>query len=153
MGNTYRKVYLQCIFAVKNRDACLNKEWDEQVYKYISKILKEKGHFPLAINGHKDHVHLFFDYNGISSIPDLVKEIKTSTTSFIRDKFYRNYNFQWQEGYGIFSHGRDEKHKIIQYVMHQKQHHAKVSFRQEYISFLKAYELDYKEDYLFDFYF
>jgi REP element-mobilizing transposase RayT len=151
MGNTYRKVYLQCVFAVKYRHAALQKEWRGEVFKYISQILKSKGHYPLAVNGYIDHVHLFFDYNGTELIPDLIKDVKKSTNAFIRKKFYKNYNFQWQEGYGIFSHGRNEKDKIIKYLKNQDIHHSRETFKEEYLSFLNAHDIEYKEEYLFDF--
>ena len=104
MADTYLKIYLQVIFAVKNRNATLKKEWREEVYKYMAGILNERGNYSLAVNGIHDHVHLFFDYKVKEDISDLVREIKKSSNKFIKKKGFTKFNFEWQTGYGAFSY-------------------------------------------------
>ena len=86
MANSYKKVYLHIVFAVKNREALLEKEWRYRVFEYLSKSLTARGHQALAVNGYVDHVHLFFNYSCQELISDLVREIKKSSNSFINDE-------------------------------------------------------------------
>jgi putative transposase len=151
MANTYRKLYLQIIFAVKNREALLEKPWRPELFKYIAGTINQRKHYSLAVNGTQDHIHIFLDYNGRELIEDLVREIKKASSDFIKDKELSSFKFEWQSGYGVFSHGYREKSIVIDYVKNQEEHHRKKSFREEYMAFLRSYEIDYKDEYLFDF--
>lgn len=151
MANTYSKIYLQIVFAVKNRDALLRKPWRNDVFAYMAAALNKRGNYSLAVNGSFDHVHLFFDYKGKELIRDLVREIKKSSNTFIKDRKLTRFKFQWQSGYGVFSHSNREKGTIIQYIMKQEEHHQKVKFNEEYFKFLKDFEVEFKEEYVFDF--
>jgi len=151
MANTYRKIYLQIIFAVKNRNALLHKSWRPELFQYIAGIINQRKHYSLAVNGVQDHIHMFLDYNGHELIEDLVREIKKSSNSYIKDKNLSPFKFEWQSGYGVFSHGYREKDAIINYVKNQEEHHRGKSFRTEYMAFLKSYEIEFKEEYVFDF--
>jgi|GEM_PF-1058118 len=103
MANTYKKVYLHIVFAVKNREALLDKSWRSELFSYMSGILKKRGHYPLAVNGHKDHVHLLFDYS-LKELPaELVRELKKASNQLINEHYVSNNLFNWQSGYGIFS--------------------------------------------------
>ena len=152
MANTYRKMYLQVIFAVRNRNALLHESWRDEIFKYMSGIINNRGHYSLAINGSYDHVHLFFDYKGNELVEDLVREIKKSSHNFIKEKRFCPYKFEWQSGYGVFSHGYREKIAVMEYIMNQKEHHRNKPFQEEYLNFLKSYEIDFKEEYVFEFF-
>ncbi len=151
MANVYSKLYIQAIFAVNNRRALLHQDWRDEVFSYIAGILNERGNYALAVNGYHDHIHLFFDYGSKELLSDLVREIKKASNSFIKRNKFTNHSFSWQSGYGIFSHGYREKNTIIEYVKNQKQHHKKKPFKNEYLHFLNAYEIEFKDEYVFDF--
>jgi len=151
MANTYRKFYIHIVFAVKNRQALLEKSWRHLVFKYISAVINRRGHFSLAVNGVQDHIHIFLDFNGKELIEDLVREIKKSSNAFIRNNNLCASKFEWQSGYGVFSYSYKQKDMIIKYVLNQEEHHKKQTFRQEYINALKSYEVDYNSKYVFDF--
>jgi REP element-mobilizing transposase RayT len=151
MANTYRKIHLQVVFAVKNREALLHKSWRPELFKYIAGIINQRKHYSLAVNGIEDHIHLFFDYNGRELIEDLVREIKKASSRYIKEKQLSPFKFEWQSGYGVFSHGYREKSTIIDYVKNQESHHQTKSFREEYLAFLNSYEIEFKEEYVFDF--
>ncbi len=144
-------MYVQIVFAVKRREALLDSRWRNRVFKYIAGGLNARGHYSLAVNGHHDHVHIFFDYNGKELIEDLVREIKKSSAKFIKDERLSNFKFEWQSGYGVFTHGYREKPTIIEYIRNQEEHHSKTTFKEEYLSFLKAYDIEFKKEYLFEF--
>ena len=95
MANTYRKVYLHIVFAVKIRKALLDKSWRHELFAYMAGSINQRGHFSLAVNGFTDHVHLFFDYNCNELISDLVREIKKSSNAFINDRNLCEQNFEW----------------------------------------------------------
>lgn len=151
MANTYRKVHLQVVFAVKNRQALLHKSWRAEVFQYIAGIINRRDHFSLAVNGTQDHIHIFFDYKGHELISDLVREIKKASNNYINDRKLTPCKFEWQSGYGVFSHGYREKSIVINYVMNQEQHHRQQSFKKEYLAFLKSYKVEFKNEYIFEF--
>ena len=83
-------------------------------------------------------------------LSDLVREIKKSTNTFINDNKLSNHLFSWQEGYGAFSYSHSQLTNVINYIKNQKEHHKKKTFEEEYISFLKAFNITHDQQYLFD---
>lgn len=151
MANDYNKVYLQIIFAVKYRKALLDKSWRDQLFAYTAKTLTNRGHYSLAANGYNDHVHIFIHYSAKELISDLVREIKKSMSNFIKTNNLCKSKFKWQFGYDVFSYSYREKSKIINYVNIQERHHQTKNFKKEYRAFLNKFEIEFKEEYLFDF--
>ncbi len=153
MANTYTQIYIQLIFAVKRRENKISEEIREEIEKYICGIFNHKKQSVLAIYANPDHIHIFFCYKNIQiSIPDLVKVVKVESTNFINEKKYLESHFSWQEGYSSFSYSKSQKENVIKYVLNQKEHHQKQSFKNEYIDFLKKYEIEFKNEYLFEFF-
>lgn len=150
MAGTFSQIYIQIVFAVQNRESVISASWEEELYKYISGIVKNKGQKMLAINGMPDHVHIFIGIKPSCSISDLVREIKKSSHDFINEKGFSKIKFNWQEGYGAFSYSHSHIDTVVKYIMNQKEHHKKQSFRDEYLEFLKKFEVEYKDEYLFD---
>ncbi|MBK8955036.1 MAG: transposase [Saprospiraceae bacterium] len=151
MADSYKKVYLHLIFVVKNREALLAQSWRQTLFKYMAASLKARGHFPLAVNGYHDHIHLAFDYNCQELIPDLVRELKKSSNKFINENKFCNSKFEWQSGYGLFSEDHRSKKMIINYIEKQETHHSKKCFKAELIDLFKKYQIPHEEKYLFDF--
>lgn len=148
-GN-FSQINIQLVFAVKKRDGLIAFSWENELYKFITGIVRNKGQKLLAINGMPDHIHILIGLKPSCKISDLVREIKKSTNTFINEKKLTNYKFEWQEGYGAFSYSNSEVGNVISYINNQKEHHSKMSFKQEYISFLKNHGIDFKEEYLFE---
>ncbi|MBN1183007.1 MAG: IS200/IS605 family transposase [Bacteroidales bacterium] len=149
MSDTYSKIYIQTVFAVQNRDAIIKPDWEEELYKYITGIVQNKGQKMLSINGTNDHIHFLIGMKPTCCLSDLVREIKKSSNDFIKDKKFTRYNFKWQEGFGAFSYSHSQLGDVINYIKNQKDHHKKISFKEEYVSFLRAFELEFKNEYLF----
>lgn len=150
MSNTYSQIYIHVVFAVKGRNSLINPFWEESLYKYITGIVTNKNQKMLCINGNGDHIHFLIGMQPSCCLSDLVREIKKSTNQFINENHFCKVTFTWQEGFGAFSHSRSQKSRIIAYIQNQKKHHLKQTFREEYVDFMKKFEIDYKEDYLFD---
>ena len=150
MANTYRQLYIQLVFAVRDRESLMQSSWEEELYKYITGIVQKHNHKMLAINGMSDHIHIFIGYNPNHLLPDLVKQIKTASNEFVKQKKFTRHYFSWQGGYGAFSYSHSHIDRVIKYVMNQKEHHKKQSFKEEYLMMLDKFEVDYNERYLFE---
>lgn len=150
MAGTFTQIYIQYVFAVKGRENLLQKPWRDEVFKYISGIIKGKNQKPIIVNGVSDHVHVFVGLNPSMNISELVRDIKNNSSNFINDQKYINGKFSWQEGYGAFSYSYSQIQNVFQYIANQEEHHKKKSFREEYIDFLQKFEVEYDEKYLFE---
>lgn len=149
--STYSQLYIQVVFAVKNRQALIKENWEERLYQYITGIVQGKGQKMLAINGVSNHIHIFLNIKPNCCISDLVREIKKSSTKFINENSFTPFKFQWQEGYGVFSYSHSQIDIVVKYVMNQKEHHRKKTFKEEYMEMLQKMNIDYDTKYLFDF--
>ncbi len=152
MPNTYTQLLTQLVFAVKGRQSLILEPVRDRIEKYICSTASHKKHKPLAIYIMPDHLHFLIGLSPDQSISDLVKEIKISSNNFINDNHLTNQKFAWQESFGAFSYSKSALDKVVKYILNQKEHHKKQTFRQEYIQFLKKFEIDYNEKYLFEFY-
>jgi REP-associated tyrosine transposase len=149
--STYSQIYIQIIFAVKGRDSLIHAAWEEQLYKYITGIVQNKEQKMLAINGIANHIHFLIGMRPSCCLSDLVREIKKSTNVFINDHNLTKFNFSWQTGFGAFSYSHAQLDNVIGYIMNQKEHHKKKTFKEEYIEFLNQFKITYDDKYLFDF--
>jgi putative transposase len=152
MSNTYSQINIHCVFAVKGRENILTKDFRDDLHKYMSGILRNDNVFPLAVGGWKDHVHVFFELSPSLRISDLMRMLKATSSKWINDNGFVKGKFQWQEGYGAFSYSRSQRDNVIRYVMNQEEHHRTKTFREEYLELLEKFEIDFKEEYVFEFY-
>jgi len=151
MANTFSQIYLQFVFAVKNREHFIPKEHKEELHKYITGLVQNRKAKMLAINCMPDHTHLFIGFKPTLSISDFIKEVKVESNEFINLKAWANRKFSWQEGYGVFSYSHSHISNVISYVQRQELHHKNKSFKEEYLEFLEKFELPFTEKYLFNF--
>jgi len=149
MSNTFTQIHLQCVFAVKYRDAVIGKSWEERLHKYIIAILNNNGHKLLAINSMPDHLHLFFGMRPHQSLSDLMRLVKGDSSEWINSQKLVKGKFRWQEGYGAFSYSKSHTDAVIKYILNQEEHHRKRSFLEEYTEMLKKFEVEYDEKYIF----
>lgn len=153
MANTYTQIYIQLVFATKGRAIKVMENVREEIERYITGIFANKGQQLIAIYLNPDHIHILFSYKNLKiCIPDLVKVVKVESTNLIKDKNLVHGKFQWQEGYGAFSYSKSQKDAVAKYILNQKEHHKKRNFRDEYLELLEKFEIEFKNEYLFDFY-
>ncbi len=150
MPGTFSQVYIQVVFAVKGRENLIQKKWKDDLNKYIAGIIKGKEQKPIIVNGMPDHVHAFIALRPSMAISNLVRDIKNNSSNFINKKKLVKGKFSWQEGYGVFSYSHSQIGNVYDYILNQEEHHRKNTFREEYIEFLKKFEIEYNEKYLFD---
>ena len=153
MPNTYTQIAIHAVFAVKGRANIITKEWREELHSYITGIIRsEKNVKSLAVGGWKDHVHILFGLPPTLTVSDLLQKVKQNSSKWINEKKFTLGKFQWQEGFGAFSHSRSQRNIVINYIMNQEEHHKNKTFREEYLDMLKKFDVDYDEKYVFEFY-
>lgn len=152
MANTFSQIYLQFVFAVQDRYCLISKNHKEELQKYITALVQNRGAKLLAINCMPDHTHLFVGFKPVISIADFIKEIKVESNEFINNKKWVQGHFKWQSGYGVFSYSKSHIDAVVKYVQNQEKHHEKKTFRSEYLEFLNKFDIAFEEKYLFDFF-
>lgn len=152
MAGTFSQLYIQIVFAVKGRQNLIQKEWSEELYKYLAGIIKGKNQKPIIVNGMPDHIHIFIGLRPVMSIADLVRDIKSNSSNFINEKKWIRGKFSWQEGYGAFSYSHSQIRDVYNYILKQEENHRRKTFKEEYIEVLKNFEIEYDEKYLFEWY-
>jgi len=150
MSDTFSQIYIQIVFAVQNRDALIDILWEEKLYQYITGIVQNKGQKMIAINGMPNHVHLFVGIKPTCCLSDLVREIKKSSNVYINEEKLSKFKFNWQQGFGAFSYSHSQIDAVYKYVINQKEHHKKITFKEEYLDFLRKFEIQHDEKYLFN---
>ncbi len=150
MPNTYTQILIQFVFAVKHRDALINENLRVPLEKYISGIIAKNDHKLLAIYCMPDHCHILVGLNPTQSISDLARDVKSSSTKWVNENKYTKSKFNWQEGYGAFSYAKSQLDTVVNYILSQREHHRKKTFKQEYHDFLTKFNIQYDDQYLFD---
>jgi putative transposase len=150
MSNTYSQIYIQVVFAVKDRQNLISENNRDELQKYISGIIENRKFKLFAIYCMPDHTHIFVSMKPSILLSDLVRDIKTSSSKFINDKKWIRGKFQWQNGFGAFSYSHSQIDKVVKYILNQKEHHQVKTFKEEYIELLEKFNIDYKEEYLFE---
>lgn len=151
MANTYSQIYIQTVFAVDGRLSLIRPEFKEELYKYITGIVRNQRQKLIAINGMTDHVHILIGLKPAMALADLVRDIEADSSVFINRKNWVCGRFSWQEGYGAFSYGHSQLDTIIRYIQNQEQHHRRRTFKDEYLTWLKKFEVPFEEKYIFKF--
>lgn len=150
MANTYSQIHIHTVFAVEGRASLIRSDWKEELFKYIGGIFRNQNQKLLAIGGVEDHIHLLFGIRPNLAISDLVRDIKSNSSSFINEKRFVRGKFRWQEGFGAVSYSRSQIDVVAKYILNQEKHHARRSFKDEYVAMLDKFEVEYEARYLFD---
>ncbi len=150
MANTFSQLYVQVVFAVKNRESLIHKNNREELQKYISGIIENRNAKLLAIYCMPNHTHILIGLKPSVLLSDLVRDIKAGSSKFINEKRWIKGKFNWQEGFGAFSYSHSQIGNVIRYINKQETHHQKKSFKEEYLDFLQKLEIDYDDKYLFE---
>jgi len=149
MANTYSQIYIQVVFAVQGRPNVIPEQNKEELHKYMTGIVRERDQKLLAVHCMPDHTHILIGLRPSMALSDLVRDVKNGSTNFINRSGWVMGRFSWQEGFGAFSYGHSQLKRIMDYIRDQERHHARNSFRDEYRRFLKRYEIEHDEKYIF----
>ena len=150
MPNTYTQLYVQIVFTVKGRANLISSKNREELQRFITGIVSNRNQKMLAIFAMPDHVHILVGLKPNISISDLVRDIKAGSSKFINDSKWIKGKFNWQEGFGAFSYSKSHLDNVIKYILNQEEHHKKQSFKEEYLDFLRKFDIEYDSNYLFE---
>ena len=151
MANTYTQIYIHTVIAVEGRQSLIAKERKAEIYKYMTTVIQNKKQKVMAINGMADHVHILIGVSPDIAFSDVVKDVKVASSSLINEKRWVRGHFKWQRGFGAFSYSRSQVSTVANYIENQERHHARRSFRDEYLALLKKFNVEYDPPYLFTF--
>lgn len=150
MANTYSQIYIQIVFAVQERACLIDRSWREELFRYITGIVTNKKQKLIAIRGAGDHIHVLIALQPDMALSDLIRDIKSNSSSFTNEKRFVRGKFYWQEGFGAFSYSKSQLDSVAKYVLNQEAHHSKQSFREEYLELLTKFEVEFDERYVFN---
>jgi putative transposase len=150
MANTYTQLYIHVVFSVKGRSRQISTDWKEELYRYISGIIKYRNQKLMIIGGMGDHIHILIGFHPACVLSDLVRDIKSNSSKWVNENRLATGRFEWQTGYGAFTIGQSQVDKVISYIKNQEAHHSNRTFHDEYLDFLKAYKVEYNPEYVFD---
>jgi len=152
MANTYTQINIHVVFAVKGRENVLFESFSTRLFEYLSGILVNLKQYPLAVGGYRNHVHVFFELNPVSPLADIMEKLKANSSKWINDNKFVMGHFEWQRGYGGFSYSKSQRDGVIKYIMEQKEHHKKRTFKEEYMKMLNDFDIRFENQYLFEFF-
>jgi len=150
MPQSLASVLVHLVFSTKNRQPFIRPDVETQLHPYLATVFRSSDSPTLTINGTEDHVHVLFRLGRKISLAELVEEIKTSSSKWIKTKGTEYKGFHWQSGYGAFSIGQSGVEELKRYIANQKEHHRKKTFQEEFRAFLGKYGIDYDERYVWD---
>lgn len=150
MPNTYAKLYCHAVFSTKNRAPYINSKIEIRLFPYMNGTAKNNGCNLIIINGTKDHVHLLLNIPPRLALSDAMRILKSNSSKWIHETFPDKKDFVWQSGYAAFSVSHSNIQTVSRYIKGQKEHHSKISFKDELLNLLKQNRIDYEEKYLWD---
>jgi REP element-mobilizing transposase RayT len=148
MPPTFTNVLLHTIFSTRERAPLLAEPIRAEVHAYLGGILREIRSTPIMINGTADHVHLLMTLPSDMAIAECLRLLKTNSSRWVKEKWPERRSFAWQSGYGAFSMSESRRASVIRYVQNQEKHHRKVTFKDEFLTFLRKHGVDFDERYV-----
>lgn len=145
MAHTYFAVHLHLVFSTKNRTPWLTREVRESVFPYLATAIRDHATTARIVGGHNDHIHALISPESQVLIPDLVKEIKRTSSAWLKTKWEGCADFAWQDGYGAFSVSQSNLPRVRKYIETQESHHQKITFADEYRALLVRHRIPFDE--------
>jgi len=145
MPDSYTNLLYHIVFSTKNRRPLITPEYEVRLHDYVGGILRNTGGISLELNGTEDHIHLLAKLRPDRALSDVIRDLKSNATGWMHEVFPSLRDFCWQRGYGAFTVSQSNVEEVRRYISRQKEHHLKISFRDEFIQFLKANEIEFDE--------
>jgi REP element-mobilizing transposase RayT len=148
MANTFTSLTYHIVFSTKFRRALIGDEIATELYKYIAGIIREHASQPLEINGVEDHIHILTGIAPTIAVSDMVRLIKSNSSKWLNENHAGR--FGWRTGYAAFTVSQSQQNAVRTYVLNQREHHQTMTFREEYLAFLRKHQIEFDEKYVFD---
>lgn len=152
MANTYTQLYIQFVFSVKGRENLIKEKFRDELEKVMCGIVANHHCKAYAIFSNPDHTHLFVGMHPAMSPSKLMEQVKSGSSKWLNETKYIPCKFAWQDGFGAFTYSKSHIDKVVKYILNQPEHHKKESFKVEHQKYLKEYEIDFNEKYLFEYF-
>ncbi len=150
MPGTYSKLLYHLVFSTKGRANLIADTVRPRLHEYLGGIVRDEKGLAYQIGGTSNHVHLLVRWRTDVSVSTLLRDLKSHSSLWVHQTFPTMQGFAWQEGYGAFTVSQSQSEAVTKYITNQEQHHRTKTFEEEFISFLKAHEIEYDERYLWD---
>ncbi len=150
MANTFTQLIIHAVFAVKHREAVIEKEWQHELFGYMGATLNNMGHTNLIVNGVADHAHILFGMKPTLALSDTMRDVKANASKWLNESGKLKHKFAWQDGYAGFSISKTHLDAVFKYIKTQEEHHRKVTFRSEYLRLLKKNDVIFDEKWVFE---
>jgi REP element-mobilizing transposase RayT len=148
MPQSFTNLLYHLIFSTKDRLPLIKAEYQPRLYDYIGGVIRGTGGISLGINGMEDHVHVLAKLRPDRALSDVLRDLKANASGWMHDLFPSLSDFCWQRGYGAFTVSQSHVAEVRRYIAQQDEHHKRMSFREEFIKFLKANEIEFDERYI-----
>jgi len=143
MSHSYSSNRIHLIFSTKNREKRISEDLQTKLWPYMSGITRNHGFEAIKVGGVEDHAHALLLLPPAIPLAKAVQILKSCSSKWLNDTGTAGQGFAWQEGYGAFSVSASQTEGVIRYIEGQKEHHAKRSYDEEFLEFLKRYGVTY----------
>jgi REP element-mobilizing transposase RayT len=150
MPQSLSSVWVHLVFSTKKREPFIRAPIESQLHAYATTVLKNANCPAMTMNGTADHLHVLFNLSRTLTVADIVEELKTSTSKWIKTKGPSLHGFQWQAGYGAFSVSQSNADQVVDYIRSQKEHHQQLSFQDELRALFRKHNIPFDEQYVWD---
>ena len=150
MAHTFTRLYYHIIFSTKHRQRLIDAALEERLHPYLGGIVRELDGVAIRVGGVADHVHLLVQLPAALAVADAVRVIKANSSGWVHETFPQHRDFAWQTGYGGFTVSKSKLPELDAYIINQPQHHARQSYEQELLDYLRNNEVEYDERFVFD---
>jgi len=150
MAQTLVSLLIHVIFSTKHRADLITPEIEPELFAYLGGIARNHHSPLLAGNGTSNHVHLLLSQSKTVALSELIGDLKRDSSKWLKSKGRQFADFHWQDGYGAFSIGQSNLAAVKTYIARQKEHHRQRTFQEEFLAFLKKYNVEYDERYIWD---
>ena len=147
MGSTHLSLHFHVIFATKDHEPFLAKEWRPRLHAYMGGILRNEHAVPEIVGGIEDHIHILAGLPATERLSDVMRQLKSISSRWVREEM-KIPRFAWQEGYGAFTVSTSQRETVRRYIEGQEEHHRTRTFKEEYLEFLTKSGIEYDARYL-----
>ncbi|MEI8280999.1 MAG: transposase [Armatimonadota bacterium] len=150
MAQSFSQVLVHGVFSTKDRAPWIDKDIEPELFAYLATVLKSKGHTPLIVGGHEDHVHFLCGLSRIETISKMIENAKVASSKWMKTTGGGRENFSWQRGYGAFRISYSARNSVMDYIANQEAHHSVTSFQDEFRKLLEEHGIPYDEKYVWN---
>ena len=148
--SSFTKLTYHAVWSTKYRKPIIVDSFRERLYEYIGGIIRQRDGVLLEIGGIEDHIHLLLHLSATQTVSNAIRDIKANGSRWVNELLEIKRRFEWQKEYSAFTVSYPQLPKVRRYIINQRKHHRKLTFAEEYRSFLKRHDIEFDPDRLFE---